>query len=220
MPSMTKPLANPSPIALARRHVGPGNKVPPKKRGVNKNGDIPAARSRGTDTSNLSPAEMAEVIDPNKPLTEKMRLFVKGWAAGDTIQNAAARAGYASPAMAYRLTRMPNVLAVYNAEKQKYEASVGMTRQKVMDGLLEAVEMAKLMAEPMTMVSGWREIGKMCGYYAPVEHRMKVDVAGNIVLNKLNSLSDEELLALISEGTPAALPPPEEDTEDEEQPAP
>ena len=44
-----------------------------------------------------------------------------------------------------------------------------MTRKKVMDMLLESYDMAKLMAEPASMVSAAREIEKMCGYYAPVE---------------------------------------------------
>ena len=50
------------------------------------------------------------------------------------------------------------------------------------------------------MVAAAREVGKMCGYYAPVEHKMKVDVTGNIVVDKLNSMSDAELLKLITGG--------------------
>ena len=60
--------------------------------------------------------------------------------------------------------------------------------------------MAKLMSEPASMISGWREIAKMCGYMAPVEHRVKVDVSGNIVLDRMNSMSDAELLKVISNG--------------------
>lgn len=165
---------------------------------------VSTARSRGTDTSNLSAAEMAEVISPGKPLTEKQRLFVEHWAKGDSIPSAALRAGYNDgAAIAYRMVKMPNILALKAQYEAKYEATAEMTREKVMAGLLEAVEMAKLMAEPATMVSGWREVGKMCGYYAPVEHRMKVDVTGNIVVDKLNGMSDAELLKLITGSAPA-----------------
>jgi hypothetical protein len=38
----------------------------------------------------------------------------------------------------------------------------------------------------------------LCGYYAPVEHRVKVDVTGNIILDRMNSMSDAELLEVIS----------------------
>ena len=168
-------------------------------------------RERGADTSS---AAKAALVDPDKPLTPQQTDFVREWSKGNGIKTSATRAGYHSPEFGYRLASMPNVLKAYNKEKAKYEKASDMTRQKVMDGLLEAAEMAKLMSEPMTMVAAWREVGKMCGYYAPVETRIKVDVTGNIVMNRLNSLSDEELLRLISEADPAALPPPEESTDD------
>lgn len=148
---------------------------------------------------NTSTNAGAELIDPNKPLTDKQRLFVKFWAEGETITTASAKAGYADDAtFAYRLVKMPNVLALYSQIKSKYEEAAQMTRQKVMDMMIESYDMAKLMAEPATMVSAAREIGKMCGYYAPVEHKVKMDVTGNIVVDRLNNMSDAELLKLIT----------------------
>lgn len=147
----------------------------------------------------------AELVDPNKPLNEKQKLFVKYWAEGESISSASARAGYNDAATyAYRMTKMPNVLALYSQIKAKYEKAGDMSRKKVMDMLIDSYDMAKLMAEPSTMVAAAREVGKMCGYYAPVEHKMKVDVTGNIVVDKLNSMSDAELLKLITTGTPPA----------------
>lgn len=154
---------------------------------------------------NTSTSAGAEAIDPNKPLTDKQTQFVKYWAEGETITTASAKAGYADDAtFAYRLVKMPNVLALYSQIKSKYEEAAQMSRQKVMDMMLESYDMAKLLAEPATMVSAAREIGKMCGYYAPVEHRMKVDVTGNIVADRLNSMSDAELLKLITARQPDA----------------
>jgi phage terminase small subunit len=178
-------------------------------RGTNTGRGVNVARSRGVDTSNMSAAEIAEIISPDKPLTDKQKLFVKYWAQGESITSASVRAGYNDgAAIAYRMAKYPNVLALYHQIKAKYEEASQMTRQKVMDGLLEAVEMAKLMAEPMTMIAGWREVGKMCGYYAPVEHKIKVDVTGNIVVDRLNSMSDAELLKVITQGAQQALAPP------------
>ena len=97
------------------------------------------------------------------------------------------------------MAKMPNILALYNEEKAKYEEAAQMTRQRVMDGLLEAVEMAKLMAEPATMVSGWREIGKMCGYFEPKKVDINVNVTGNVIHQRLNQLSDAELLKIIQD---------------------
>jgi phage terminase small subunit len=165
------------------------------------------ARALGTDTSNLSAAEMAEVISPDKPLTEKQRLFVQYWAQGDSIPIASRRAGYNDAAgIAYRMVKMPNILKLKAKYEAEWEETSQMTRKKVMDGMLEAIEMAKLMAEPASMIAGWREIGKLCGYYAPVEHKMKIDVTGNVIVDKLNSMSDAELLKIISQGPEAMIP--------------
>lgn len=147
--------------------------------------------------------ENSHVGNPDKPLSERQRLFVEHWARGETISNAAARAGFSSSATAYALTRTPNVMALKRKLEKKYEEESQMTRKKVMDGFLEAIEMAKLMSEPATMVSGWREIAKMCGYMAPVEHKVKVDVSGNVTMQQLTQLSDAELLEVIQKDAPA-----------------
>ena len=195
---MTARANTPSSNATMAKRADTTPKAARAKRGMNK-GQALVARARGTDTSNLSAEEMAEVISPDKPLTEKQRLFVQYWAEGDSIPGASRRAGYNdAAAIAYRMVKMPNILALKAKYEAEWQETGQMTRQKVMDGMLEAIEMARLMSEPATMIQGWKTIGQLCGYFAPVEHRMKVDVTGNIVVDKLNSLSDAELLKIIS----------------------
>lgn len=157
-----------------------------------------AAVRRYSETTTMAAAAMVAV---DKPLTNQQKLFVKNWASGESIPNAMARAGYNDqPSYGYRMAKMPNILALYNEEKAKYESAAQMTRQKVMDGLLEAAEMAKLLAEPATMVSAWREVGKMCGYYEPKKVSVDLNVSGNIVHQRLNQLSDAELLKIMQQG--------------------
>lgn len=197
---MTARSTKPSSVALSAKREDLTPKTKPSVRGLNVGRGVEAARSRGKSTSNNAGAES---IDPNKPLTDKQKLFVEHWAKGDSITSASLRAGYNDGAsIAYRMARMPNILALKAQYSAKYEEAAQMTRQKVMDGLLEAVEMAKLMSEPASMIAGWREVGKMCGYYAPVEVKMKVDVSGSVVVDRLNSMSDAELLKLITQGSP------------------
>ena len=203
MRRMTKPMATPSKRALARKDTTP--KPKPKVRGSNRGRGVAVALAFGIDTSNLSAEEMAEVIDPDKPLTDKQKLFVQHWAKGDSITSASYRAGYSNTKVAYQLVKMPNILKLKAEHEAKWEATGAMTRQKVMDGMLEAIEMARMMAEPSSMIAGWREIGKICGYYATVEHRVKVDVTGNVIVDRMNSLSDAELLKIIQGGAQAAL---------------
>lgn len=178
----------------------------PKARLSTRGGEkgVQVARARGIDTSTK---EGAMSISPDKPLTEKQKLFVEHWAKGDSILSASARAGYADGGtLAYRLVRMPNILKLKAQYEAKYEAESQMSRKKVMDGLLEAIDMAKLMAEPATMISGWTAVAKMCGYMAPVEHKVKVDVTGNVTMQTLTAMTDAELLELIEKGHQNASP--------------
>lgn len=173
----------------------------PKKRGQNLARQEVALVENRQLYVNTSSYEGAEQIDPDKPLTDKQRAFVKHWASGESINSAMIRAGFDENSITYgwRLARQPNVLALYHEEKRKYEEAAGMTRKKVMEGLLEAVEMAKLMAEPATMVAGWREVGKMCGYYEPVKKKIDINVTGNVAFQRLNKLSDADLLRIIQQ---------------------
>jgi phage terminase small subunit len=65
--------------------------------------------------------------------------------------------------------------------------------------------MAKIQADPTAMIAGWREVGKMCGYYEPVKKQIDVNITGNVVMERLNRLSDSELLKLIEQQTTNAL---------------
>ena len=149
---------------------------------------------------NTSTMAAAALVPVDKPLTTQQREFVKHWAAGDSIPNAMARAGYNDqPSYGYRMAKMPNILALYNEEKRLYEEASQMTRKRVMDMLVDAYDMAKLMSEPASMVSAAREVGKMCGYFT-VQHKVEVSVPGNVLIDRMNRLSDEELLRLIEQG--------------------
>jgi hypothetical protein len=200
MRHMTARQVNPSPRAQKLHDLTP-TPSSAKKRGGERGTDV--VRSRGINTSTH---EAAALISPDKPLTDKQKAFVKAWASGDSISAATLRAGFAEDSVGYRLVRMPNILALKAKYEAKYEEEAQMTRKKVMDMHMEAYEMSKLMAEPATMVAAAREIGKMCGYYAPVEHKIKVDVTGNIILDRMNGMSDAELLKVISQGAEAAEP--------------
>lgn len=197
------------------RGIGLATKPIRKKRGAATDTAVTGleARARGIDTSTY---EGAMQVSPDKPLTEKQKLFVKLWAQGETILAASLKAGYADHGTyAYRMVRMPNVLALYDAEKRAYEEAAGMSRKKVMDMLLESYQAAKTLDEPSSMVSAAREIGRMCGYYEPVRVKHEVSVEGKMLVERVNALSDEQLIEMIAQASAAmSLPPPDDEAED------
>lgn len=134
---------------------------------------------------------------PERHLTEMQMMFVRHWAAGESILSASARAGYAdNGTYAYRLVKDPLIVQIYEREKKLYEASCQMTRKRVMEGFLEAADMAKLQADPTALTGAWREVGKMCGYYEPVKKVIELNVNGQIT-QKVERLDDATLLAIV-----------------------
>lgn len=47
--------------------------------------------------------------------------------------------------------------------------------------------MAKIKADPLTMIAGWREVGKMCGFYEPTKAKIEVSVQGQVLIQRLNA---------------------------------
>lgn len=137
--------------------------------------------------------------NPNKPLTPQQREFAMLVAKGESVNSAAARV-YANATMGYEAMKVPAVQKAIAVEKAKFEAAAEMDRKQVMEGLKDAIDMAKLMSEPSSMIQGWKVIAQMCGYMAPVETKLKIDVTGNITMQRLTQLTDAELLEMIERG--------------------
>lgn len=213
----------------------------PRKRTRRSGADVtPLARNTKNDATrgvgariyaDTTTAAAAARTSPDKPLTEKQRRFALAIAEGDSEIIACRRAGYADNSYAPRLMAMPAIQRLIARERAAFERDTGMTRQKVLEMFQEAFADAKMLSEPSSMVAAAREIGKMCGYYAPVEQKVSVSVSGQIAMERMDRLSDEELLRLITQGSqlgapadddegegddidgPPALPPPADEGE-------
>ncbi len=143
------------------------------------------------------------VLNPDAPLTEMQRQFVAFLVDQRMTQTAAARAaGFAQPGTAAnQMMQHPKIERAIAERRAEYAAASQVTKKKVIDGFLESIEMAKIKADPLTMIAGWREVGKMCGFYEPSKAKIEVSVNGQVLIQRLNTLSDEELLK-IAEGDP------------------
>jgi hypothetical protein len=135
------------------------------------------------------------------PLTEKQSKFVHAIAEGLPPAAAARAAGYSDQSIgAGALSRSPIIQAGIMAARARFEAAASMTRKKVIDGLTEAIQMAKVQGDPTAMIMGWRELGRMCGYYEAVKHQVAISVTGQVTHQAIRALSDEDLLRLADEG--------------------
>ena len=141
----------------------------------------------------------------NEFLSDKRSRFVAEYCVDQNGTQAAIRAGYA-PASAYsaahRLLKKDEIRAAVAERQGEMAEELEISREKVMRGLLEAVEIARLQADPGAMVKAWSEIARMCGYYAPVKQQVDVSVSAKRLVDKFEVMSDAELLRLADQVGP------------------
>ena len=134
---------------------------------------------------------------PTKPLTAQQEAFVRHYVDGGmSLSGAARKAGYTNGTM---LMKSDAVRRAVEMRREEYAAASRVSKKRVVDGMLEAIEAAKLKADPAVMVAGWKEIGRLCGHYEPTKTQIEVSVNGQVMLQKMTAMSDEELLRLASE---------------------
>src|SRR5665213_103275 len=135
-------------------------------------------------------------------MTPKRALFAEHYALDHNGAAAAVRAGYAKRSARQIATRL-----MANADVQglivKYEAEasrrLGLTKERVIEGLQAAIAEAKLQGDPMAQIRGWVQVGKMIGAYAPERKHVEISIDGHALRLKFAAMSDAELLALIEE---------------------
>jgi hypothetical protein len=83
-------------------------------------------------------------------------------------------------------------------EHNRTQQAAGMDRKQVLQGILEAIEIAKDMRQPSSMISGWREVGRMCGFYEPERREITLSVDKKELMKELRNMSTHDLLEYAS----------------------
>ena len=114
---------------------------------------------------------------------------------------AAVRAGYSKRTarqQAYELLTRPDVAEAVRHGEAEIAAKAHVTREAVLHGFQEAIELGRSRSDPAAMIAGWREIAKMCGYYAPERKCVELSTEGLAVRAEIEAMSDEELANLVA----------------------
>lgn len=135
----------------------------------------------------------------NTPLNNSQKAFVRMIAEGLTPSAAAHQCGYKHPAQrANQLIKLPHIQKALRAAREEFAKASAMSKKKVMDGFLDAISQAKMLGDPSAQIQGWNSVAKMCGYFEPTRHKIEVDVKGRVIVERLQTLSDDDLLKLAS----------------------
>ena len=134
-------------------------------------------------------------------LTDAQRDYIVARSKGMTQKDAAAAAGYApianGKADVEDSTSVQEELARIRAEVAK---NADITKEEVVQLLVNAAEMARLMADPQGIVAAVRELGKMLGFYNPIVKNPLKGADPKLVKQIVKQMTDEELYAIRNSG--------------------
>lgn len=108
-------------------------------------------------------------------------------------QSAAARASGYNAQMGGKLLKDPETQALITQNTQNLQSQLILSRNDVLEGMLSAIDDAKLEGEAMPQIAGWREIGKIIGCYAPEKKELVIEQNVEVIQTRVRELADEEL---------------------------
>ena len=133
-------------------------------------------------------------------LSDKQRRWIDEYLIDFNGAAAALRAGYSpksARSIAHENLTKPDIQAVLQARQAVTAKELQITRQGVIRGLLDAVEMGRELNNPASMISGLSTIAKILNFYAPEVKRVEFSSDHYITHSHMATMTDAELLALI-----------------------
>jgi hypothetical protein len=94
----------------------------------------------------------------------------------------------------------PHIMEAREVFKNAVRGSLNITKHDVLHGITEAINRAKIIAEPSTEIAGWKQISTMLGYDAPTVHRVDIRESVTVVQQHVRRLPDSELVDMLGAG--------------------
>jgi len=88
------------------------------------------------------------------------------------------------------------IRAVLAARRAETAQRMALDRETVIRELRTAVEVARMKGDASAMIAGWREIGRMLGFYEPEVRRIDVNLDGDRLMQRIRAMTDAEVLRL------------------------
>jgi hypothetical protein len=139
-------------------------------------------------------------------LTSMQSTLVDATLQGKDRVAACAAAGYSQPFKQQNVPFKSEAvqLALHEARKELSSAAQ-ITRADVIDGFMEAINVARLAADPASMIKGWSETAKVLGLYAPEVKKIEMSMNQQRLKSKFESMSDADLVEIIEGRAPLLI---------------
>lgn len=131
----------------------------------------------------------------------RIEKFIENYVLCGNAAEAARLAGYSARSakvQACRLTNDNRVVAEVAKRRKAFQEELQITKDDVLAGLLNAIQLAKEQQNPSAMISGLAQIAKLCGFYEPNVSRIEISDETLRLKHRFAAMSDDELLAVIA----------------------
>lgn len=132
-------------------------------------------------------------------LTPRQLRFVEEFVLSGNAAEAARKAGYSTngaKVTGCRLLTNPNLQAAIAHTQQTHKATLDIRKEQVIAAILSAVDTARTQENPTAMISGLREIGRLCGFYEAEIAKTPISEEAERLRHGISTMSDAELLAI------------------------
>lgn len=142
----------------------------------------------------MSGSDLAEILPPG--LTPEEANFVYNVEVlGLPARKAAQLAG-----MPFTRAIKGHIIQARELVKRELRGAMGFTREDIVAGYQDAIGMAKLVADPVAMIAGWKETAKILGLDAPQRIDINLQASIEVQQASIRSLSTDELLKRLGAG--------------------
>jgi phage terminase small subunit len=93
----------------------------------------------------------------------------------------------------------PKVQQALQVRRTEIEKEFSISRSDVLKGIVSAIGDAKLLGDPTAQIGGWREIGRMLGYYEPERHVVQLSDKREEALKQLEDMDMATLMEMSGE---------------------
>jgi phage terminase small subunit len=137
------------------------------------------------------------IVTKREEIQAKQKAYADALVMGATKKDAALAAGY-HPSSMSNVQRQEEVQLLVNEARSELRDISTIKKLDVLDIMIEAIDMARTLADPAQMINGAREVGRMMGFYEPETIKIEHNVNHNVMATKFKQMTDEELYAIAS----------------------
>lgn len=134
-------------------------------------------------------------------LTAKQQRFVDEYLIDGNGARAARSAGYSEKTARQIATEnlsKPYIQAAIAEKQQETAVKLELRKEHILLAHMEAISLARSQGQPMTMISGARELGKLMGFYGVEAAELALGKNETSLQARYQSMTDAELMAIVN----------------------